>query len=402
VTPSDHPLLRLLGKPSRVVVGLMSGTSLDGIDAACVRIEGSGRTARIELLGSASVEMSDELKRALLACAQEATSDVRQVCLLHAHLPHLYADAVVAALADAALTTADLDLVGMHGQTVFHAPEAQPIGGAQARGTLQIGSGPTLARLIGVPVVSDFRSADMALGGQGAPLVPYFDWVRFTADDETRGLLNLGGIANLTVLPQRAEASDVYAFDTGPANLLIDRLAQRLFGQSCDRGGAIAASAEIDERLLGELLELDYYHRPPPKSTGRELFDDRYVMRVMERAGVAEGEPTDAARRLIATLTALTARTVHDAYVRFVQPRHPLDVLIASGGGRHNATLMRHLERLFGPVAVRTTDAYGVDGDAKEAICFALLASEAVSAVPTSMPGATGAPVSTVQGSISY
>lgn len=402
----EHPLVRLLQKSERIVVGLMSGTSLDGVDAACVRVTGSGRHATTELLGSASVEMSDELKAALLACAQVDTSDVRMVTLLHAHLPHVYAGAVRQAIADAGLGMDDLDVVGMHGQTVFHVPEAEPIGGAQARGTLQIGSGPTLARLVGVPVVSDFRAADMALGGQGAPLVPYFDWVRFSDADETRGLLNLGGIANLTVLPGGGDASDVYAFDTGPANMVVDRLMQRLFGQSYDRGGAVALSATPNGDLLERLLRLDYLHRPPPKSTGRELFDDRYVARLMEEAelsdGDGEGPKSDQARTLVATLTAFTAHSIHDAYTRFVRDRHPLGVLIASGGGRHNRALMEHLRALFAETSVRTTDEYGVDGDMKEAICFALLASEAVSARPTSMTGATGASAPTIQGSISY
>ncbi len=402
----DHPLVRVLRKDERVVVGLMSGTSLDGVDAACVRVTGSGRGAQTELLGSASVEMSDALTASVLACAQASTSDVRMVTLLHAHLPHVYARAVDRALADAGLARGDLDLVGMHGQTVFHVPDAEAIAGVQARGTLQIGSGPTLARLVGVPVVSDFRAADMALGGQGAPLVPYFDWVRFADPDQTRGLLNLGGIANLTVLPADCDTSDVYAFDTGPANMVVDRLMQRLFGQPYDRGGAVALSAEPDSGLLERLLRLDYLHRSPPKSTGRELFDDRYVARLIEDAelsdGDGDGSRSQPARALVATLTAFTAHSIHDAYARFVRDRHPLGVLIASGGGRLNRALMHTLDALFASVSVRTTDDYGVDGDMKEAICFALLASEAVSAHPTSMPGATGASHPTIQGSISY
>ncbi len=403
---ADHPLVRVLRKGERVVVGLMSGTSLDGVDAACVRVVGSGRHATTELLGSASVEMTDRLKAALLSCAQVDTSDVRMVTLLHAHLPHVYAEAVRHAVADAGLAMSDLDLVGMHGQTVFPRPDSEAVGGTSARGTLQIGSGPTLSRLVGVPVVSDFRAADMALGGQGAPLVPYFDWVRFSDSGETRGLLNLGGIANLTVLPAGCDASDVYAFDTGPANMIVDRLVQRLFGQPYDRGGAIALSVKPDGDLLERLLRLDYLHRPPPKSTGRELFDDRYVARLMDDAelsdGDGEGSKSEAARTLVATLTAFTAHSIHDAYARFVRDRHSLGVLIASGGGRHNRALMDSLRALFADTSIRTTDDYGVDGDMKEAICFALLASEAVSARPTSMPGATGASRATIQGSISY
>lgn len=382
----------------------MSGTSLDGVDAVLATLDGSGPGVAMDVHATAFVPYPDPLRALLLEQSAVASSDVRTLAQLHARLPHVYADAVHAVLAQAGRTVEALDLVGCHGQTVHHVPDAEPCAGLAVASTLQIGDPAVLAKLLGVVVVGDFRTGDVALGGQGAPLVPYFDFVRFAVPDETRGLLNLGGIANLTVLPARAGAEDVYAFDTGPANMVVDRLVQRLFAQPFDHDGRIAASGTVDEALLARLLDDAYLHRPPPKSTGREKYDEAFVSALLHDASLASGthaaSKDAAARTLVATATAFTAASVHDAYVRFVQPRHRLDVLIASGGGRRNPVLMDALARRFAPVPVRPIDPYGVDSDSKEALCFALLAHEALNGVPTSMPGVTGARAATVLGKI--
>jgi anhydro-N-acetylmuramic acid kinase len=379
-----HPLQRLLDRPERLVAGLMSGTSLDGVDAAVVWLEGSGRALRLETLAFVSEPYDDVLREALRAACAVETSDVRLLSQLHVRLAHRLADAVEAAMGEAGLAAGALDLVGSHGQTVHHVPDAEPCAGAPTRSTLQLGDAAVLAVRLGAPVVADFRAADVALGGQGAPLVPYLDDALFASDDETRGLLNLGGIANLTVLPAGAGPGAAYAFDTGPANVLIDALAQRLFGRRYDPDGTLSAAGTPHEALLARLLAEPYFQKPPPKSTGRELFDEGYVARL-----VAEGpaDPHD----LLATATALTARSVYDAYRRFAEPRHRLDRLVASGGGVHNAELMRQLAVLFDPVPVETTAAYGLDPDAKEAVLFAVLAHEWANGVPTSFPAVTGA-----------
>jgi anhydro-N-acetylmuramic acid kinase len=379
-----HPLRRLLDRPERTVAGLMSGTSLDGVDAAVVRLSGSGRGLRVETLGFVSVPYEPPLRAALRDAAEVATSNVRDLALLHVVLAHRFADAVEAALARAGLDAAALDLVGSHGQTVHHLPEPAAVGGATARATLQIGDAAVLAARLGAPVVSDFRSADVALGGHGAPLVPYLDDALFASADETRGLLNLGGIANLTVLPRGGGPGDAYAFDTGPANMVLDALAERLLGAPCDRDGAAAAAGRPDETLLAELLRDPYFALPPPKSTGREHFGTAYVARLL---AAGPQHPPDA----LATAAALTARSVHDAYRRFVAGRHPLDRLVASGGGVHNRTLLRLLADAFAPVPVTTTAGFGLDPDAKEAVLFAVLAHEWANGVPTSLPAVTGA-----------
>jgi len=316
--------------------------------------------------------------------AEDATSSVHELTLLHVALAHHFADAAEAALAAAGVAPAEVDVVGSHGQTVQHIPGEATIGGTPARGTMQIGDAATIAARLRAPVVYDFRAADMAAGGQGAPLVPYLDYCLFCSDAETRGLLNLGGIGNLTVIPRSATPEDLIAFDTGPANMVIDALASRLLGTSYDADGAGAAAGATDEALVDRLLGDPYFVAPPPKSTGRERFGAAFVDRL-----IAEGPSAPA--DLLATATALTVRSVADAYRRFAEPRHRMDRLIVSGGGHRNSTLMAGLREAFAPAVVETTAPHGVDPDAKEAVLFAVLAHEWANGVATSLPAVTGA-----------
>ncbi len=387
----------LFDSTTRLVAGLMSGTSLDGIDAAIARISGSGTAMSTELLAFAHQPYAAELQNVLLQNADEASSSVRDLTLLGTRLADLYAEAVRAALDQMALGPSDLDLMGIHGQTVCHVPKPADCAGAEVRGTLQVGNPSVLANRLGVPVVGDFRAADMALGGQGAPLVPYFDYVYFTDAHETRGLLNLGGIANLTVLPAGGGPSDVTAFDTGPANMVIDALARRLFQRGYDADGALAAEGTRDPGWLADLLDDPYFAVPPPKSTGRARFGTGYAEQLVEE-GRARG---CSAHDLMATATALTAYSVYQAYAQFIRDTAPLDVLIASGGGIYNRTLMGRLSDAFAPIPVRTAADYGLDPDAKEALCFAVLAHETVNGVPTNLPSVTGAARPTLLGSLS-
>ena len=384
-----HPVERLLRPGPRVVAGLMSGTSLDGVDAAIVRIEGSGTGVRVETLGFVSEPYGGPLREALGACVETATSNVRLVSQLHARLGAHFAGAVEAALADAGLTTSDLDLVGSHGQTVQHVPEAEDCAGVPTRSTLQIGCPATIAARLGVPVVADLRAGDLALGGQAAPLAPYLDGALFAHPTETRVLLNLGGIANLTVLPPGGPPRA--AFDTGPANMVVDALALRLVGRPYDEAGALAGAGTPDDDLLADVLTAPYFVKPPPKSTGREDFGAPFVDWLAARGPSA---PAD----LMATATAFTARSVAEAVRRFVEPTP--DRVIASGGGVHNPTLMRMLAEALDPIPVETTAAYGLDPDAKEAVLFALLAHEWANGVRTGLPAVTGASRPAFQGSL--
>ncbi|MDX1438780.1 MAG: anhydro-N-acetylmuramic acid kinase [Rubricoccaceae bacterium] len=390
---SEHPLASLIGLSERNVVGLMSGTSLDGVDVAVVRLSGSGADLSVELLGFKSEPYDPALRSALEAACAVHSSHVKQTSQLHVRLAHTFAEATLHLLEEIGLTTDDIHLVGSHGQTVYHIPDSESLAGMAVRSSLQIGDPSTLAVQLDTPVIADFRATDMALGGQGAPLASYFDYAYFADRKETRGLLNLGGIGNLTILPSGKGSEHVYAFDTGPANMLMDALAQRLFNTQFDDRGKFAAAGTPKEGLVDRLLEEAFFQREPPKSTGRELFGPRYVERLL-RDG-----PTGS-RDLLATAMSLTVRSIHDAYTRFVAKNHKLDVLIASGGGTRNTELMRQLAEAFDPVPVKTTADYGIDPDAKEAILFAVLAHEWANGVPTNIPRVTGASRGALLGSL--
>lgn len=386
-------------RETRWVAGLMSGTSLDGVDVAIARLTGSGRDLRLAQQAFVSLPYPADLRTLLLRNSEPHTSSVRDISQLNVRLARQYAEAVHAAADAAGLLPTDLDLIGSHGQTIHHVPDPLACAGDAVTSTLQIGDPAVLANLLGVPVVGDFRVADMALGGQGAPLVPYFDYVYFTDAAETRGLLNIGGIANVTVLPAGAASPEaVFAFDTGPGNMIIDALAQRYFDAPYDAGGRQARHGRIDETLLAELLNDPYFTQPPPKSTGRERFGAAFVDRLTARAREVMPDPTP--NDLLANATMLTALSVYQAYARFIRDRHTLDVLIVSGGGMHNGFLMDRLANSFAPIPVRTVEDYGLDADAKEALCFAVLAHEAVNGVPTSLPSVTGATHPTILGKI--
>ena len=247
-------------------------------------------------------------------------------------------------------------------------------------------------------MIGDFRLADMARGGQGAPLVPYFDYVVFTHDTETRGCLNVGGVANLTILPPHAQTDQIYGFDTGPGNMIMDALCRQCMDLPFDEGGRIAKSGTVNERLLSELLQDPYLSATPPKSTGREYLSHTFLQRLLDPSNRMSSED------LIATATALTAASVWQAYATFIQPTHSLDRLILSGGGAHNQALLDLLGSYFAqnktPVQIETSDMYGVDVDSKEALCFAVLAHESASGIPTNIPSVTGADRPTVLGKL--
>ena len=381
----------------RLVAGLMSGTSLDGVDAVVARLAGSGRSLHIKQLAFAEHPYPEALRELLMRNSAPETSSVYDLSQLNVRLAHLYAEAVRETVRQAGLDLLDLDLVGSHGQTVHHVPSPDDCGGQPVTSTLQIGAPSVLANLLRTPVVGNFRLADMALGGQGAPLVPYFDYIHFTDASETRGLLNLGGIANLTALPAQAQPGQVQAFDTGPANMVIDALTERYFDAPFDKNGRHAARGNSDNELLARLLDDPYFADPPPKSTGRERYGTSYVDNVVEQArSLGISEPAD----VLATATSLTSASVYQAYARFIRDEHELDVLIVAGGGLHNDTLMRELSAAFAPIPVRAADEYGLHADAKEALCFAVLAHETANGVPTNLPSVTGAKHTTLLGEL--
>jgi anhydro-N-acetylmuramic acid kinase len=346
----------------------MSGTSLDGIDVAIVEI--SGR--RIATAGFLSTAYSAEMRAAILAVSDAATQ-TSAISRLNFQLGELYARAVLRAVR----RFGPVKLVGCHGQTIYH---------EGAKNTLQIGEAAVVAERTGVPVVSNFRARDIAAGGQGAPLVPYVDYLLFRHSTRTRIALNIGGIANITAIPAGAAADRVVAFDTGPGNMAIDALAREL-GHPFDRGGKIAERGRVNTALLDELLADGYYRRKPPKSAGREQYGAAFVERLKK-----SGLPTE---DLITTATVLTAATIALA----VKPFGPAD-LIASGGGVHNPQIMAHLTGFLPGIAISTSTDHGIEADAKEAIAFAVLAYETWRGKPANLPSATGARRAVVLGDI--
>ncbi|MCS7154504.1 MAG: anhydro-N-acetylmuramic acid kinase [Bacteroidota bacterium] len=377
----------LWGDRARRIAGLMSGTSLDGVDVAIADFSGSGSNLRMRLLAFHSEPYPESLRRALFVVQDPRRGRLRELAQLHMELAVFYAEAVRRGAERAAIPVESLDAVGCHGQTVYHIGFPDPALKHRVPATCQIGSGPVLAQLLGRPVVYDFRSADIAAGGQGAPLVPYFDWVMFRHERENRLLLNIGGIANVTVLPAGGALEEVWGFDTGPGNMLIDALARRLFGLDYDPDGRGALAGRVDEELLKRWLGQRRFRRPPPRSFGREQFGARYLeglLRTMRRRGLS---PED----MMATVSALTVEAIWRAYGDFVASECPAHRVLVGGGGAHNRFLMQRLKWRFAPVPVETTWICGVDPDAREALCFALLAHEFFQRTPTNLPRVTGA-----------
>jgi len=383
-TPIERLVAVLRENDGTLVVGLMSGTSADGVDGACCRLVGEGRALRCAVLGTAALPYDEAVARALRR-PEELTAPA--VARLSVEVAAAFARTAQAAAAAAGVELAHVALIGSHGQTLWHDPRGA-VGGVRC--TFQIGEGAEIAERSGVPVWHDFRPADVAAGGEGAPLVPYADWVLFTLPDRYTVCLNLGGIANVTLLPAAAAIGDVAAFDTGPGNMALDALAERLLGSPHDRDGAAAAAGAVDVGRLEAALADPYFARPAPKSTGREQFGLAWTERHFEPLeGLAEAE----ARGRLATAAAVTVESVARALEgQAGTPPVPVDArVLVSGGGRRNRALMDGLIRRLAPREVVPVDETGLDGDHKEAVAFAILAYESALGRAVALPGATGA-----------
>ena len=388
----NHPFVELWNKPARLVVGLMSGTSADGIDAVLTRITGSGTSTQVEQLGFYFLPFDSDTRRAILEICGGEHGGTREVCLLGTHLGRLYAQAVAELLRSTG--TEKVDLIGNHGQTVYHIPEEMPYLNTSIRGTLQIGDPSYLAEQFGCPVVSDFRIRDMAAGGLGAPLVPYTEFLLYRSETEDVALQNIGGIGNITLLPAGCALNEVTAFDTGPGNMIMDALVMKITdgAMGYDDGGRLAASGKVIPELLNWMLEDPYLDRQPPKTTGREYYGAEYVEKLLS---VGDYPLVD----VLATATDFTAQTIALSLRRFA-PRMPQRLVVAGGGSR-NPTLLKFLQDALPEVQVQTQEDLGMDSDAKEAVAFAILANEALFASCNNAPSATGASHGVVMGRIS-
>ena len=383
-----HHLRLLADKSARRVVGLMSGTSTNDVDIVVSEIAGAGPDARVTLRYHGAVPYDPALQAAA-RCALSAST--RQIAELHAALGLFFAQAIREVLRRAGLSPSAIDLIGSHGQTVYH-HSRQP---GAARVTLQLGDGDVIAEELGVAVISDFRTRDIAAGGEGAPLTPYADGVLF-GQVPGRAILNLGGIANITVLSP--DPSKVIGFDIGPANAPLDRLARKLSagGNAFDPNGDFARCGTVRTEVLDQLLREDpFLGKPPPKSTGVEVYGDPFVERLIALHGGLSHD-------VLTTATEFVARVIADACSRFVLPHAKVRELVLAGGGVRNVFLRERIGALVAPMVVRTAEDLGVPSEAREALAFALLANDALHGLPTNLPAVTGAKRAAVLGKLSF
>lgn len=391
----NHPLSKLAGKETLLVAGLMSGTSADGIDACLVEIREGARGPEPRLLKHVLVDHDPALKAMLLELGEvrpggaPGPDRVELVARAHFALGAALGRAVLDAVAAAGVKLADVDLVGSHGQTIRHLPGAAPIGAFDSRTTLQIGEASVIAEMTGASVVSDFRVRDMAAGGQAAPLVPHVDRLLLSKPGVSRAVQNFGGIGNVTHLPDPTTGQALLAFDTGPANMVIDAVVRSMTkgAEEYDRDGLRATTGHPDVKLVDELAEDEYSRRPPPKTLGREQYGAAFVERFLSRCAERGVTGND----MVATATLLTARVTAVAYQRFLKPRGGYDEVIVSGGGALNPTLLGMLAQELGGMPVYRSDDRGIPALAKEALAFAVLAYEFVRARPGNCVEATGA-----------
>ena len=383
---------RIRQKPERLVIGLNSGTSMDSMDVALVRIEGSGVTAKLHLHMYNHFLFPDGLKDHVLSSVDKGS--LQDISQLHVLLGRIFANTVNQFLELLGIKADEIDLIGSHGQTVFHHPNTERLFRYNIHSTLQIGDPSVIAQETGILTVGDFRSADVAAGGGGAPLTPYLDYIVFRSGTKNRGVLNIGGIANFSVLNKNGLPDDITAFDTGPGNMMIDYIMQKFFDLPCDKDGAVARASQVHAELLEELLHHPYLFQALPKTTGREIFGQHYCQHLIANF------PRLSAEEYVATFTEFTARSIFDQYTRFVQPQSVWDELIVSGGGARNVFLMERLKYHFKGVDMTLSSDYNIPTDAKEAVLFALLANEAICGNPANIPHVTGAKKKAVLGKI--
>ena len=388
-------------KEVRRVVGMMSGTSVDGVDAALVEISGTDSEPKVKLLAFENKPYPPQVREKIFSLFTPANATVDKVGYMNFLLGEIYAKSALSVIEKAGMKPEEIDVIGSHGQTIWHAPIPESPDGIPVAYTVQIGEGSVVAERTGILTVSDFRVADMAAGGQGAPLVPFSEYLLYRREKETILLQNIGGIGNMTVMPAGAKPRDVFAFDTGPGNMIIDAVISAVTGgeKTYDTGGETAAKGKVCNALLDILKEEPYYRQPLPKTTGREHFGVQYTEKILSW----RKENPIPVEDLLATVTDLTAYSIADAYERYVLPKYQASEIIVGGGGSYNATLLRFMKERFAPhgVAVRTQEDLGLSSDAKEAVAFALMADCCMRGRANTLPSVTGAEHPAVMGKIS-
>ena len=384
--PSD-----LITKKTLTVLGLSSGTSADGIDAAIVKISGPDNM-EISPEHFSVVPFPPEVRQALLESAAAQKNLVEYLARLNFLLGELLAEAALEVMEKSKIK---VDLIGSHGQTIRHLPEAQDFLGRKVRASWQIGEGDVIAKKTGIATICDFRAGDIAVGGAGAPLTPYVNYLLF-GNQKATAVLNIGGIANLSAWPKKGDWKDIIGFDCGPGNMVIDGLMKILFEQAYDQEGLTAKSGKVNRELLNELLAHPFFGKHPPKSTGREEFGERYARMVKEQGEIHEASSQD----LIATASEMTVQAIRDSYRRFIRPEFEIEELYLTGGGSYNRYFEGRLEELFKGIKIMTLEKRGFDRKGLEAVSFAVLAYLAIHNLPANLPQVTGAKKRAVLGKI--
>ncbi|WP_195986873.1 anhydro-N-acetylmuramic acid kinase AnmK [Clostridium sp. D53t1_180928_C8] len=372
-------------------VGLMSGTSLDGIDAALVKINGVGKNTKLELIKFITISIPSDIKDEIKKACSEQDSSVDLICSLNFKLGYLFAEATKKVCDNAHIDLERLAFIASHGQTIYHLPKNRD---SFISSTLQIGEPAVIAYETGIKVISNFRVMDMASGGEGAPLVPYSEYILYGSEKENVALQNIGGIGNVTVIPKDGDINSIFAFDTGPGNMIIDELCQRLFKLNYDNDGKIAATGEIQNDMLDNLMSHSYIKLLPPKTTGREDFGQQFVEELLKK--YKNKKPED----ILATVTMFTAKSIAENYKNFVMDKIQLDKIIIGGGGAHNKTLLEYLRYELPNINIVTQDEIGLSSDAKEAIAFVILGNETLHNNFSNVPSATGAREKVILGNI--
>jgi anhydro-N-acetylmuramic acid kinase len=387
-------LSKIINKKSRLIIGLLSGTSVDGIDAVLCRISGNGLKTQINVIDFITHPVPQKIREAIFKNSNNKSARLEEICRLNVIIGALFSDAVFRVLKKNRIKASQADLIGSHGQTIHHLPGKKDFAGYRVKSTLQIGDPAIIANLTGITTIGDFRIADCAVGGDGAPLVPYMDYILFTDKKVNRALLNIGGISNITALPKFLSKDKVFAFDSGPGNMLIDGLTQIYFKKPFDKNGAFAKKGKVNESLINFLLKDKYYMSAPPKSTGREHYGKDYLTKIISKAGRMNRYD------ILRTVAEFTAYTIYYNYKNFIYPKCRINELIISGGGAENPVIMSSLQKYFTNVYVRKMDDFGINVNNKEAILFAILANECISGNPSNMKSVTGSTRDVILGKI--
>lgn len=379
----------------KLILGVLSGTSVDSVDIVLINILGTGKDTKIQVLEYEQYDIESDIRDYILSASDINKSNVELICKMNFFTGQYFASKINTFLREKNLKSNDIYCIGSHGQTIYHYPKDEYLLNLPLKSTLQIGDISVIANLTDITTVGDFRCADIAAGGSGAPLVPYLDYIMYPSGDTARLVLNIGGISNFTYLDVYCTPSEVIAFDTGPGNMLIDAMMKKIYGKNFDEEGKTALSGEVQHSILQKLIFSDVYiHEPPPKSTGREVYGEKFLALL---DGYLDKYPKE---DIIASVSEYTTYCIYYSFEKYINKT--VDELIVSGGGAKNKFLMERLIKLFPKSSVKKMDYNGITVDNKEAVLFAVLANETMSRQKSGIPRATGAFRSVIQGKVAY